>query len=189
MPKRVQSELNGRVFDASDFRWALLTLLRDRSLTDAEMAASPAQTQEQEGLAAWARTKEGWVPVGVLEHQERPQTNYEIALDECRRLAGTYFLEHWDERERVYAALSELPVGWAQPGSPIAEASGLNGVVRFMAGEDWGTRRGVIARRGGDVVVIDEGGAVLRPEEVGPLSPHENHPLVSAAKAAGYKFE
>ncbi|NOJ79206.1 hypothetical protein [Myxococcus xanthus] len=185
MPKRVQSELNGRVFDASDFRWALLTLLRERILTDAEMAASPAQTQEQEDLAAWARTEEGWVPVGVLEHQEQLQTNHEIALDECHRLAGTYFMEHWDERERTYAALPEFPVWWSQPGSPNAEPSGLVGVVRFLAGEDWGMRRGVIARRGGDVVVIDEEGAVLRPDEVSPLSPHENHPLVTAAKAAG----
>ncbi|WP_408891524.1 hypothetical protein ACJ2CR_18875 [Myxococcus faecalis] len=189
MPKRVQSELNGRVFDASDFRWALLTLLRDRSLTDAEMAASPAQTQEQEGLAAWARTEEGWVPVGILEHQEQPQTNHEIALDECRRLAGSYFLEHWDERERAYPALSELPIWWAQPGSLNAEPSGLVGVMRFLAGADWGARHGVIARRGGDVVVIDEDSAVLRPEDVGPLSPHDNHPLVTAAKAVGYKFE
>ncbi|ADO70476.1 uncharacterized protein STAUR_2672 [Stigmatella aurantiaca DW4/3-1] len=121
MPKRVQSELNGRVFDASDFRWALLTLLRDRSLTEAEMAASPAQTQEQEGLAAWARTEEGWVPVGVLEHQEQPQTNHEIALDECRRLACAYFLEHWDERKQAYTALSELPIWSTQPGSPDSE--------------------------------------------------------------------
>ncbi|RYZ42449.1 MAG: hypothetical protein EOO71_07930 [Myxococcaceae bacterium] len=60
MPKRVQSELNGSVFEASDFRWALLTLNRNRMRTDAEMAASPTQEQEQDGLAAWAGTEEGW---------------------------------------------------------------------------------------------------------------------------------
>ncbi|RKH16524.1 hypothetical protein D7X74_15235 [Corallococcus sp. CA047B] len=189
MPKRVQSELNGMVFEASDFRWALLTLNRERMLTDAEMAASPAQLQEHDGLAAWARTEKGWVPVHVLKHQERPSTNHEIAMDEYRRLSGAYFLEHWDEREQAYAALSELPIWWAQPGSPDSEPSGLVGAMRFMAGEEWGARRGVIARRGGDVVVINEGGTVLRPDDVGPLSPHENHPLVAAAKAAGYKFE
>ncbi|GHG93810.1 hypothetical protein GCM10012319_56450 [Comamonas sp. KCTC 72670] len=60
MPKRVQSVLNGRVFEASDFRWTLLTLNRERTLTDAEMAASPAQVQETDGLAAWARTERGF---------------------------------------------------------------------------------------------------------------------------------
>ena len=52
MPKRVQSELTGRAFEADDFRWALLNLLRERMLTDAEMAAPPAQLQESGGLAA-----------------------------------------------------------------------------------------------------------------------------------------
>ncbi|NVJ25845.1 hypothetical protein HUW62_31945 [Myxococcus sp. AM011] len=189
MPKRVQSELNGSVFEASDFRWALLTLNREQMLTDAEMAASPAQLQEHDGLAAWARTEKGWVPVHVLKHQERPSTNHEIAMDEYRRLAGAYFLEHWDEREQAYAALSELPIWWAKPGSPAAESSGLIGLMRFMDGEEAGERRGIIARRGGSVAVIQEDGAVLLPDEVGPLSPQENHPLVTAAKAAGYQFE
>lgn len=58
MPKRVQSELNGGVFEATDFWWALLPLNRERMLTDVEMAASPAQAKEQDGLATWARTGE-----------------------------------------------------------------------------------------------------------------------------------
>nr|WP_128795597.1 hypothetical protein [Corallococcus coralloides] len=56
------------MFEATDFRWALLTLNRERMLTDAEMAASPAKLQEQDSLAAWARTEESWVPVEVLEY-------------------------------------------------------------------------------------------------------------------------
>lgn len=61
IPKRVQSELNGSVFEASDFRWALLSLNWERMPTDTEMAASPAQLQEHDGLAAWALTERGWV--------------------------------------------------------------------------------------------------------------------------------
>lgn len=55
MPKRVQSELNGRVFEATDFRWALLILSRERMLTDAEMAAPRPRSKSR---TVWPRGQE-----------------------------------------------------------------------------------------------------------------------------------
>jgi hypothetical protein len=48
--------------------------------------------------------------------------------------------------------------------SGIDEPNELVGVMHVMVSEDWGTRRGVISRRDGGMVVIGERGAGLRPE-------------------------
>lgn len=183
----VQSEVDGRVFDAAECCWTYADIDREAVVPDAAVAAAAPLTTPTEGWSGWARVDGGWEPVEAWTHPA-PTTNYERAEAEWRRLQGAYYRRNYDARMQAIGDLRALSVTWAAPGSPAAEQSGLLGIMRVMQGENGARRRGVITLRDGTGVILDEQGQRVPPEEALDLGHADSHPLYEAARAAGYRF-